>query len=321
MIQLQDLFVKASDYRPFQSNVLNKVSGNCSRWMIHYLANAILPSFFRKSSGVEQYLKTKAEGRVSKAVICMTSFPQRIDTVWLVVECLLRQTRIPNKIVIYLSNIQFNSANKLPESLKVYPKDLVEVIFVNDDIRSHKKYWYAVKEYFDRPIILVDDDLIYDSHVVEDLEKTTQKNSNTIACCWGHKMRWNDTGEIMPYSKWGGVQPLYSVNSDYFFGSGGGTYFPVGSLEGANIPTKEIMTICPYADDIWLNAITRINGYRTCRIRNYNSVPEWKIVNNKKLHSINNGSHNYNDKQLVQVREYFINKYGRDPFIKDFLGK
>lgn len=44
---------------------------------------------------------------------------------------------------------------------------------------------------------------------------------------------------------------------EFIFGSGGGTYFPPGSLSGSDIPFEVIDKICPSADDIWLNAITR----------------------------------------------------------------
>lgn len=246
----------------------------------------------------------------------MTSFPARISYVWLVIECLLRQTVVPSRIIVYLSKEQFQNKSVLPKNLRNYPDDIVEFRFVNGDIRSHKKYWYAVEEWKDRPIVIVDDDIVYDSRMIEDLESASRQMEKTISCCWGITILWSDNGELNPYSLWRGKRTKKTLGKrDHarFFGSGGGTYFPVGSLKDANLELSTLMSICPTADDIWLNAITRKNGYRAALIRNYVSVLEWKIKNNQKLCTINNDLHE-NDKQLYAVRQYILNSFHIDPF-------
>lgn len=40
---------------------------------------------------------------------------------------------------------------------------------MDEDIRSHKKYWYAISEYPGMSIITVDDDIIYSSDTIKDL--------------------------------------------------------------------------------------------------------------------------------------------------------
>lgn len=315
-MELQDKIIRMNEYRPFKSVLLNKITGNSSRIIMKRLTNIILPHYFHKHPGIDLYRKAQTEGRVSDAVVSMTSFPQRIDVVWLVIECLLRQTCVPRKIVVWLSYDQFLANNDVPSTLKSYPKDIVEVRMVDGDIRSHKKYWYAVEEFKNSPLVLVDDDIVYDSHFLEDIERVAKENKNVIGCCWGGRMRWNDDGTIMPYSQWGGGKPaLGEVSVEFFYGSGGGTYFPVGSLEGAHHPKEEIMKICPTADDIWLNAITRKNGYRTCLVRNFKGMMEWRIKGNMKLHTINNVGLQ-NDKQLSEVRKYMQEVYNMDPFKK-----
>ena len=129
-------------------------------------------------------------------------------------------------------------------------------------------------------------------------------------------MSWDNNGIIKPYSQWTGKVKLNEITEDFFFGSGGGTYFPVGSLVGANQPIEEIMKICPTADDIWLNAVTRMNGFRTCLVRYFCSVPEWKIKGNKTLDSTNNGQ-KQNDVQLQHVCQYMQDTFGVDPFTKN----
>ena len=181
--QLQDILIRYSDVRPFKWALLNKLTGNFSRWFIKQVASTVLPKYFKRTPGINLYWEAQQEGRISEAIVSFTSFPQRIGVVWLVIECLLRQTRVPKKIIVYLSKEQFKSNDELPKTLKKYSKDVVEIKMVDGDIRSHKKYWYSVKEYCDSPIILVDDDIIYDSHLVEDLENVTLHNNKVVACC------------------------------------------------------------------------------------------------------------------------------------------
>lgn len=315
-MQIQDVFIKCSEWRPFNNRLFNKITGNGSRIIIKLLGSIIMPVIFKISPGAKIYNKRKESGDSSNAIVTMTSFPARIRYVWLVVECLLRQTRVPSKIVIYLSNEQFKSKDDLPSTLSGYSEEIVEIKMVDGDIRSHKKYWYAVEEFIDRPIVTVDDDIVYDSHLIEDLENHSSKEEKIIACCWGARIQWNEDGTAKDYSQWGGGKPdLNEVTDNFFFGSGGGTYFPVGSLNGANQPISDIMEICPSADDIWLNAIARKNRYCTCLIRKMISVPEWNITNNQTLRSVNVGQHQ-NIQQLRQVRNYFVEHFGEDPFSK-----
>lgn len=315
-MQLQDLLINCSDVRPFRSTLLNKVSGNGSRWLVKELASAVLPRYFQKRPGIGFFYQAQQENRVSKAIVSMTSFPQRVGVVWLVIECLLRQTRVPRKIIVWLSKDQFPSDERIPSSLREYPKDVVEIRLVDGDIRSHKKYWYIIEEHMDDPLVLVDDDLILDSHLLEDLEKNASSENRVISCSWGVRIRWNEDGTPMPYSKWGGSKPAIGEQTDaFFYGSGGGTYYPPKSLEGAHQPIEDILNNCPLADDLWLNAITRKNGFKTCLVRHFISIPEWKITGNIKLNTVNNGERK-NDEQLLRVREYMFNTFGRDPFMK-----
>lgn len=312
---LQDKLISINEYRPFHSVFLNKIIGNSSRIIARLLVTIILPWYFRKHSGIQLYRKAQKERRVSEAVVSLTTFPARVGVVWMVIECMLRQTRVPNKIVVWLSRDQFRNIDDIPASLKAYPQDVVEIRMVDGDIRSHKKYWYSVREFPNSPIVLVDDDIIYDSHLIEDLENISQKYDNVITCCWGAKMEWDVEGNVLPYSRWSGKSIINMVSNDFFYGSGGGTYFPIGSLKGANMPVNIIMEVCPLADDIWLNAITRFNHYKTCLIRNYKSMLGVNIKGNSSLSSVNNGQQ-MNDIQLENVKKFFICNYKTNPFIK-----
>lgn len=307
---IQDFFVKYYDYRPFNSVFFNKLVGNFSK-IGAVIASVFLPTWFRLFPSVKSISK-----RQDGLVICMTSFPARIDYVWLVVECLLRQTIQAEDIVLYLSKKQFPTKDKLPSQLlNMELNHKVTIKMENEDYRSHKKYWYALRDFPNKTIITVDDDIIYDSKLIEQLIVFSKKHPMCIPGRFISTICYDNGSEhhVLPYSKWSGRVDKGSIGANLFFGSGGGTLFPVGSLRGANIPFEEISKICPLADDIWLNAWVRKNGYVVGRVSRYASVPEWIIRNNKKLCSINNGE-NKNDVQLFKTIDYFKTRFDLDPF-------
>lgn len=306
---IQDVFTKYYDYRPFKNSIfLNKIIGNSSK-ILGVLANIILPYWF--ICFPHKYNKEKS----IPISICFTSFPKRINKVWLVIECLLRQSLQPEEVRLYLSKEQFKCLDELPKNLKKYINNyFLKVYLVENDIKSHKKYWYAINDNVNRPIILVDDDIIYSSDTIKLLWENSKLHTDCVIACYCHKIKWdNNTKLILPYSKWKGKVNIGDKGVDIFFGSGGGTYFPYNSLLNANESIDILSKICPLADDIWLNAIIRKNGFKVLNIKRKGAVPEWKRFNNYKLSTINNGE-SYNDKQLNNVISFFIEKYGFNPY-------
>lgn len=315
---IQDFFCKYYDYRPFKNQTLNKILGNSSK-ILAIFANIFLPFYYRLFPGVEYYRRNYLRLPKTDAIICFTSFPARIGNVWLVIETLLRQRVLPQKVVLYISKLQFADKNSIPSVLNQYVElGVLSIKLVDGDIRSHKKYWYAVSEYPESPIITIDDDIIYHSSFIDGLERAAAAHKNTIPCYYWTFMARDINNKVLPYSKWTNKRSQFEesgISSDVFFGSGGGAYFPVGSLTGADLSYDTLEKVCPLADDIWLNAIVRKNSYFPYGLPYTYSVPEWYCRRNQTLHSVNNGACK-NDEQLLAVIDYFEKENGFDPFYK-----
>lgn len=320
MINLQDIFSKYYDYRPFKISLLDKIIGNLSK-ILKPIANAVLPTYFKIVKGEYIYKKNIRNQNVSDAVICLTSFPKRIKNLWLVMECILRQSMAVKQVVLYLSTEQFpNKLEDLPLTLTKYCKLFLSIVFVDGDIRSHKKYWYAVRDFSDSPIIVIDDDLIYPSDFVRLLTNTAHDNKNCVVSLYSHKMLWDNNGNLAPYSSWlhEGRVKLNTPIEDAFFGSGGGVYYPIGALKGADQNINFIMDCCPLADDIWQNAIVRLNRFKVISPRFQTSVVDWSNHDNETLSSTNNGK-GFNDLQLVKTIGMCKRLFGQNPFAKDIF--
>lgn len=314
-MQLHDYLIKYYDYRPFSNTFLNKVIGNSSKYL-EVVANKLLPRYFEKHMIAPQIL---AEKQHIDAIVCLTTFPKRIGYLWLVMECMARQTILPSRIYLYLASPQFQDLNGIPKTLNRYvDMGLLEIRFVEEDIRSHKKYWYAIPEFSNKDIITIDDDIIYPTQFIETLYHAHKEHPECVISNYWHPMKWDNEGFVRPYSEWVDIRSFekYFETDEAFFGSGGGTYFPAGSLFDANQPFEIIKHCCPLADDIWLNAIVRKNGYKLFCLPYKYSLPEWKIKGNATLASVNNKSKK-NDEQLEKVQQTCIQLFGLNPFSKN----
>lgn len=250
-----------------------------------------------------------------KIVVSFTSFPSRINKVWLVVECMLRQTYKNIKIVLWLSKEQFERIDVLPKNLLNLRKYGLDIRLVDGDISSHKKYAYAFQEYRDELVFLIDDDIIYPSTCVEEayLRYIKAGYQKVVIGRWGKNITFDRNGDALPYSEW--KTNNTDFETDFFFGSGGGTLLRPSDLYKDCCNKELFWKLTPTADDIWLNAQCRLNGVK---IKLY-KTDLLRIINGEdvQLTDINNGEKR-NDKQMAAVIDYYKNDIGINPFNKSY---
>ena len=279
------------------------------RFLTRFLANNILPVYFKLTANNKAYRLDRDHSR-NNTIVSLTTFPARINNVWMVLECMLRQQTKPDKIILWLSKEQFPSLEILPENLLKLQKRGVQIEIRDEDLRSHKKYYYTIKEYPDYNFITVDDDIIYPSHTISVLLKANKQYPASVICRLTIRILYDENNNPLSFSEWG--------HSDYgkkggvlFFGSGGGTFFPKGSLYKDVDNYSLFMDLCKYADDVWLNAMCRLNKTNLVSITDNYSILPIMIKDNNTLHSINI---DLNDKQVANVIHYYVKSQNTNPF-------
>ena len=197
--------------------------------------------------------------RDKKIIVSLTSFPARIDTVGFAIKSLFNQTVKPDRIILWLATEQFENS-ELPELLEKLKEKGLEIRFC-EDLKSHKKYHYALKEQRpDELIITYDDDIIYPENSIELLYKTHIKFPNCIICNYSGQCL-QENGVFLPYKTWKtfssvGVQkPTMQV----FPFTGGGVLYPFESVnrEAFNIDTMKKIALT--ADDLWMRYMSALN--------------------------------------------------------------
>src|SRR5699024_2660656 len=221
------------------------------RILVRVVANIILPIYLGLTANREEYQLTPSTDKDKRIIVSLTSFPARIKKVWIVIECLLRQTYPPDKIILWLAKEQFEGRNTLPNNLLDLEKRGLEIVFCDEDLRSHKKYYYAIKKFSKDILITVDDDLIYPTILISRLLDLHKKHPGTICCDRAHRIT-KEGSNLKSYTEWETLHKAEGPSFKLFFTSGGGTLFPPGALSKEALNKKIFMVHCKYADDIWL---------------------------------------------------------------------
>ena len=311
---MTDLFIYLYSLSKSRNSFLSRIRFySLLRIVIRTLANFALPIYFRFTAKDSKHcLDAEILNINSGIVISLTSFPGRIDRVWLVVETLLRQTKKPDAIIIWLSRDQFSEIDFLPKSLLAMRKRGLQIELRDGDLRSHKKFYYVRSEFPNSTIILADDDIFYPTKMVQELYSAATSFPGKVICRFSKKIQWSSEGNIFPYATWKTVNEG-RLGLDYFFGSGGGVLIPPGAMHTAALDKDIFLKCCPHADDIWLNVMCRLVSLEMFSLDKPFTLLPVTNRDQSDLSSINNGQQ-MNDEQLDLVRKYCRNVHGIDPY-------
>jgi hypothetical protein len=284
------------------------------RFIVRNVANIILFIYLKFYITTNKFSLLPIQEKNCKLIVSLTSFPKRINKVWLVIETLLRQTSKPDVIILWLSKKQFSSLDVLPQKLLNMRSRGLRIILKEDDLRSHKKYYYTLQEFPNDIMITVDDDIFYPPNMIEELIKWHQKFPNTVIARYGSKIKVLDKN-IAIYQEWELNFEQTIPDFKVFFGSGGGTLFPPGSLPVETLNKEVFMNLCLYADDIWLNTMCRLNNVKIFRTRtSLCSLLPILIKKDIYLYS-KNINESLNDIQLKNIRKYYMSNRNIDPYL------
>ena len=173
------------------------------------------------------------ELRQQKIIVSFTSYYKRFGFLTNVIQSIKQQTLLPKKILLVLYKDDFYK----------YKLNLtgIEIIKVNKDIKSHKKYFYSMINYRDYAIITLDDDIFYPSDTILSIYESYIKHPNIISGRRSHLMRYKKNNELKKYANWIIDQKIVN-GSDYniFITTGAGAIYPPDIL---NIKEKHLNLI------------------------------------------------------------------------------
>ncbi len=192
-----------------------------------------------------------------RIIVSFTSYPPRIKSVHRVVESLYRQTVKADEIILYLSLDEFPKVEaELPEKLRrMIGQGGFRIAWVCGNLKSHKKYYYALQEFQDAVVITVDDDKIYAETMICDLMESYKRFPDSVSARIA-RIILKRPETLEQYVKWEKEEKIEECKDVprmdlCAIGAGGVCYSP--RLVNKNWFHKEtIMKVAGDYDDLWL---------------------------------------------------------------------
>ncbi|MST56358.1 glycosyltransferase [Pyramidobacter sp. SM-530-WT-4B] len=285
---------------------------------IDTVKNELLVQKFRaiRKNSYEDYLKLAGH----KIVISLTSYPKRIKDVAGVLETIFRQSRKADEIVLWLAEEQFpKKENDLPDNLrKLVDQRKMTVRWIAEDLRPHKKYFWALPSYPDDIVITIDDDLIYPSDMIDSLFVSYLIYPRAVSAMRAHLIVINEALEIEPYNNWiletdhCRYRPCMQLLST----NGAGTLFPPGIMRKNELYNSDaIKDTCLNADDLWLKAMQLCENVPVVVAHKYKSL-QYVPDSQEEALAHDNMTMCQNDVQLRKITDWVDRKLGDGYFVR-----
>ena len=245
----------------------------------------------------------------SDFVLSLTSYGKRVETsLPYTLYSLVTQTIRPAKIAVYLDDNHWGD-EKLPPILKKLQSVGVEFNYC-EDLKSFKKLIPALIQYPNNPIITFDDDFYYNPEYLSWMTKAYQESDKkTVLGQWGCIPEKKD-GKYIPYNEWKDCKYGNENSPISFYGCC--CCYPPLVFDDEILKKEVFLKLCPKADDIWFWAMEERQGIKRSYIPQkgygYHSpidrIYDYEIGADNCL-TLANGINGENDKQLLNVLEYY----------------
>ncbi len=277
-------------------------------WVLNYKIltfNHITSARFSRRSGITSVKRNP------ELVVSLTTIPERIGSIHLCIDSLLRQDLKPDRLILWLSesaepNRPGIVKSNLPVSILRLLNRGLEIRWC-EDIRSYRKLIPTLQIFPNSLIVTADDDIYYPQHWLQMLYKAYQREPQYVHCHRAHLIRFDSSGSPLPYRQWNLLsEGTLGPSMDLFPTSGGGVLYAPGHLHPEVLNESAFLNLSPNADDIWFYAMTNLANVASKKVAGRTfKIFEIKIPNNRTLSS-DNFYKDGNDLQIICVTK----KYG-----------
>jgi hypothetical protein len=197
-------------------------------------------------------------------VISLTSHPARFNTLSQALNSLLAQRLIAKNIYL---NIAHEDLGKLPDSVKDLASSGLIKINTCENLGPGKKLIPTLKLEKSLPIIVVDDDLVFETDLTLKLMIAHHLSPGTIIASRVHKIIHTPEGKISAYINW---QKNYSLSDgpsiDLLATSGAGTLYKAEFFHSDVTDEKTYTELAFHTDDLWWFIQSKRIGTKTKRL-------------------------------------------------------
>jgi len=246
-------------------------------------------------------------------IVSMTSYPPRINHLQPVLKSIFKQKQKPDKVVLWLATSEFpHQEDDLPAYLLNLSQKNKICIEWCQDLKPHKKYFYALQKYRDSIVITIDDDLIYPRDMIKCLLASYQKFSHAVSAMRSHVMH-PQGDKFAPYTHFTYEQnEIIGVPSMRLLATNGaGSLFPPRLLDLQYFDEDLIKNLSLYTDDLWLKTIEVLSKVPVVQPRPFKGL---RYVKNSQQIGLfyDNTLRGGNNTNLEKIRKWADSKFGKN---------
>lgn len=215
-----------------------------------------------------QFGLNQSENRKEKVIVSLTSFPARFAEIHLTLKSLLLQSEKPDRILVYLGSD--SSKDQFTQEMLDLEKYGVEYhIDSSRNLKSHKKYFYAMQDFPDDIVVTADDDVYYPSNWLSCLLNSYRKYPEAVSARRVHLMKRNGN-ELAQYNWWEDQCRRIDKPSFALIATGcSGILYPPHCLPATAFDENLIRELCFEADDVWLKCMEVLNNVPVAWAKNW----------------------------------------------------
>lgn len=279
-----------------------------------YRINNYKTKFFVNQKHFEYGLNKNIK-RPEKIIVSLTSFPPRFQNLHLCIKSILLQKEKADKILVYLGND--SSRDMFTKEMLELEKFGVEYRFdTKRNLKSHKKYFYAMQEFPNDVIVTADDDVYYPPTWLSSLIASYKKYPKAISARRVHLIKRVDN-ELAPYNFWEDQCRKILIPSFSLIATGcSGILYPPHCLRASTFNEEAIKSLCFDADDIWLKCMAVLSNTPVVWAKNWEVDPQSIENNTANALSSLNVDFQKNDGYLKNVMAYYnisVENFFRNP--------
>jgi hypothetical protein len=212
-------------------------------------------------------------------ILSLTSHSTRIQSVHLAVESIGQGRLKPRRILLWLADEEADRA--LPDSLLSLVERGLEIRYT-PDLGPHTKYYpyVASQEVHADPVVTADDDIIYEHDWLAMLVEAHEREPDYIHCHRARRVQLEGC-HFAPYGSWGPAPDSAPHPLNFCIGASGAIY-PAAFLSALRRHGTGFLSVCPQADDVWLNWVAHREGFPVAQVAStwpqYREIPASQVV-------------------------------------------
>lgn len=264
-----------------------------------FLANLLIPLWYKITGWLPAYsIKDHNSDKRDEYIVSLTSFPDRIHKVWIVIESILRQKHKPDKIILWLYDKEFEGKESLPRKLLGMERRGLHIEFCSKNLMPHLKYYYTMLNHPHSKVITIDDDIIYPVDLLHKLKLYHKRFPEAIVCALVREINY-DGHDILPYHTWKNLnRSSVKPNFRYLPLGVGSVLYPAGSLHPDVFNVDKITRLALKTDDLWLKTMSLRNKSQVLSISG--EFPRVFIpIRNRKTKNLMDGNLNQGNNDRV----------------------